>query len=733
MGVVFKARHRGLKRLVAVKMIRGGSQARADQMARFRTEAEAVARLRHPNILQIYDIGEAAGLPFVALELLDGGGLDDRLARTPQPANQSAQLLVTLARAVHVAHQSGIVHRDLKPTNVLYTSDGVPKITDFGLAKRIDSDEGHTESGQIMGSPHYMAPEQARGDSRDVGPAADVYALGAMLYEMLTGRPPFMGETPMETVRQVIDDDPVTPSRLVPRVPRDLETICLKCLSKDPAKRYESAEALADDLDRHLRGEPIRARRTAVWERGTKWARRHPVAATLMALAATVVVGGFAGALEIQRQSNLADRQKIEESDALRAEGMRTILRVKEELAEHKLTNIEGPLTTLKEKIKADTKLGDMKLEVQALLDEFKTRQAAELSRDRDQERHAKFVGLRNEALIHDAKFTGLDPSSNQQVTRSKAQAALELYAAAGSGDSWVQGPLPSSLSDRDRAEIADGCYTLLLVMAAAEPMPEAGMRRLDQAARAPSHAGVPPAAGGLPGQGGQCGSGHARAPPCGSASTDVGVRPLLGRTGGLRAGDSIGALRHFDKAIQLERDQFWAHALSALCWLKLKGPVQAKASLNTCLERETELAWLYILRGFASSAIPAPSPQEAALVFENALADYDRASEVLDRKPNGEMRYILLVNQGVLRMQHGKLDQAATDLQAAIRLNDRSSPAYETLAIVYLKQGKPDEAVEQFGLAIERKPKPDLAPLYRGRADVNLAHAFDFGSARRP
>ena len=218
MGVVYKARQRGLNRLVALKMIRGGSQARAEQFARFRVEAEAVARLRHPNIVQIYEIGEADGLPFVALELLEGGGLDDRLAGTPQPGRQAAELVVTLARAVHAAHQAGIVHRDLKPANVLFTADGVPKITDFGLAKRIDADDGQTESGQIMGTPSYMAPEQAQGHARDVGPAADVYALGAILYEMLTGRPPFKGETPMETVRQVVDDEPVPPSRLVPRV-----------------------------------------------------------------------------------------------------------------------------------------------------------------------------------------------------------------------------------------------------------------------------------------------------------------------------------------------------------------------------------------------------------------------------------------------------------------------------------------------------------------------------------
>jgi serine/threonine protein kinase len=203
MGVVYQARHLGLNRLVALKMIRGGSQARPEHFVRFRVEAEAVARLRHPHILQIYDIGEAGGLPFVALELLEGGSLDDRLAGTPQPGRRAAELLITLARAVHVAHQAGIIHRDLKPSNVLYTSDGVPKITDFGLAKRIDADAVQTESGQIMGSPSYMAPEQARGRSRNVGPAADVYALGAILYDALTGRPPFKGETPLETVRPV--------------------------------------------------------------------------------------------------------------------------------------------------------------------------------------------------------------------------------------------------------------------------------------------------------------------------------------------------------------------------------------------------------------------------------------------------------------------------------------------------------------------------------------------------
>src|SRR5271157_4961551 len=291
MGVVYQARQTGLNRRVAVKMIRGGSQARPDHFARFRIEAEAVARLRHPNIIQIHEIGEVDGLPFVSLELLEGGSLADRLEGTPQPASQTAELLMTLASAIQVAHDVGIVHRDLKPSNVLFTEDGIPIITDFGLAKRIDTDSRQTKTGQIMGSPSYMAPEQARGHTREVGPAADVYALGAILYEMLTGRPPFNGETFMETVRQVIDDEVVPPSRLVPKADRDLETICLKCLSKEPPRRYASASALAEDLDRHRKGESIHARRVSPVERGAKWARRRPAAAALLALGLTAFLG----------------------------------------------------------------------------------------------------------------------------------------------------------------------------------------------------------------------------------------------------------------------------------------------------------------------------------------------------------------------------------------------------------------------------------------------------------
>ncbi len=295
MGVVFLARQIGLNRPVAIKMIRGGNQARPEHFARFRIEAEAVARLRHPHVIQIYDIGEAEGLPYVSLELLEGGGLDDRLGGTPRPGREAAELIITLAEALQVAHDAGIVHRDIKPSNVLFARDGTPKVTDFGLAKRLESDSKQTESGAIMGSPSYMAPEQARGHAKDVGPAADVYALGAILYEMLTGRPPFKGETPIETIRQVVDTEAVPPSRLVPKIARDLETICLKCLNKEPSKRYESARALADDLARHCGGQTIHARRASVLERGAKWALRRPAAAALWAIGVIALLGLFIG------------------------------------------------------------------------------------------------------------------------------------------------------------------------------------------------------------------------------------------------------------------------------------------------------------------------------------------------------------------------------------------------------------------------------------------------------
>jgi tetratricopeptide (TPR) repeat protein/tRNA A-37 threonylcarbamoyl transferase component Bud32 len=302
MGVVFKARHQRLNRFVALKMLITGAYAGSHERARFQREAEAVASVRHANIVQVYDVGEHDGWPYFTMELVEGGSLTDTLAGTPQPARQAATFVATLAEAVQVAHQVGIVHRDLKPGNVLLTADGMPKIADFGLARHFDRDTALTASGARVGTPSYMAPEQVTGQAGAIGPATDIYALGALLYEMLTGRPPFRAETATETERQVIEVDPVPPARLNPRVPRDLETICLKCLHKDPQRRYANAGALVEDLRRFLDGRPILARRISPLERAWRWCRRNPAGAALAATVLVLVGLSVAGSLSLQRQ-----------------------------------------------------------------------------------------------------------------------------------------------------------------------------------------------------------------------------------------------------------------------------------------------------------------------------------------------------------------------------------------------------------------------------------------------
>ena len=321
MGVVYRARHLGLKRVVALKMILAGPHASPRHEARFRGEAQAVARLRHANIVQIYDIGEIDGRPFLALEFVEGGSLVQHIRGAPQSIRASARLIETLARAVHFAHEQGIVHRDIKPANillllketagrsadderqqdsatssfVLHPSAYIPKLTDFGLAKRLDGSGESTGPGEMVGTPSYMAPEQASGRGRTVGPATDVYSLGAVLYEMLAGRPPFKGATGLDTVLQVLHEEPIRPTRLRPDLPLDLENVCLKCLEKDPTRRYASAAALADDLRRFRHGEPVQARPVGALARGWKQARRRPLVAGLAAVSCLAVVIAFAG------------------------------------------------------------------------------------------------------------------------------------------------------------------------------------------------------------------------------------------------------------------------------------------------------------------------------------------------------------------------------------------------------------------------------------------------------
>ncbi len=340
MGVVYRGRHRTLNRLAAVKVLRDG-EARAEEHRRFLAEARAVAALSHPNIVRIHEVSESSSdaVPFVALEYVEGGNLAQKIAGTPLPPRDAAALVLPLAEAIHHAHQAGILHRDLKPANVLLwvgqafqpdvprrdrleSLTYVPKITDFGLAKRLD-ETTWTRPGAILGTPAYMAPEQARGQGEVIGPATDVYGLGAILYECLTGRPPFQADTALNTLALVVNEEPVPPRRQQPGVPRDLETICLACLEKAPGRRYRSALDLADDLRRFLAGEPIRARPAGLVERAVKWTRRRPTTAALLgvtALALAALVGlwaSFTLQLDAERRDALAQRDEARNQKAI--------------------------------------------------------------------------------------------------------------------------------------------------------------------------------------------------------------------------------------------------------------------------------------------------------------------------------------------------------------------------------------------------------------------------------
>jgi len=761
MGVVYKARQNDLHRCVALKMIRPNAQVASEELKRFLTEARVVASLQHPNIVQIYEINLQRQPPYFSMELVEGGNLADRLGGRPQPFRAAAQLVLTLARTIHVAHQSGIVHRDLKPANILLAAPdsglssvqrmarqlelqspdlclGTPKITDFGLAKELHAEVSQTESGIMMGTPNYMAPEQAEGQSRAVGPAADIYSLGVILYEMLTGRPPFTAESHMETILLLFQAEPVSPSRLQPKIPRDLETICLKCLLKSPHQRYASAEDLANDLHRFLIGEPILARPASLCEKVGKWIRRRPALAMLtfcsilVALSLLGLILWHQGELRAQLGQALHDERMTRGAQEAASERerlgqlrdkLKDLLHTGEAaLAAQDWQQAEVLLARARAQVADEPELADLRARGDRLL-----RQTSQQRKDSERWQH--FRQRHNEALFQATLFTGSDLASALQETRTAALGALALF-----GVTLESPPAPSSAesargldvdspyySQQQKAEIVAGCYELLVVLAdaVAQPLPgrlpadkgrqaEEALRILDRAARL----GITTQAYHRRRARYLAQAGQSQAAEQASRRADS-LRPtttldhfLLGQEQ-LRQGDFPQAVRAFESALQGQPEHFWASYYLALCALKTQHPDQAVARLTSCLSQRRDFPWLYLLR--ASAWAELGQLERAEEDFEAALK-----APLLD-----SARYGLLINRGVLRIRQGRLDSAVTDLQKAIALRPQLYQGYVNLAQAHLKAQHLEDAIKQLDLAIHREP--GLASLFRTRARVRL------------
>jgi serine/threonine protein kinase/Tfp pilus assembly protein PilF len=655
MGVVYRARDRELKRLVALKMILAGPHAGAGELARFRAEAEALARLQHPNIVQIHGVDVHDGCPYFSLELVEGESLKKHLEAGPLAFDRAAELAEALARAMHYAHQQGVVHRDLKPANVLLQNaecrlqidDGIPhsaicnlqsailKITDFGLAKFLDADGSSTTSGAFLGTPNYTSPEQAAGRAEAIGPATDIYAIGAVLYEMVTGRPPFQGLTPMATLEAVQTEEPLPPRQFRQEVPRDLEAICLKCLAKNPGERYLTALELADDLQRYRSGDAVRARPIPAWRRWLRSLRRRPVLRALLVLSAVLVpVLAAQQAWQWERGRRLRAREKYEE-----------------------------------------------------------------------------FFQRRDDVFFHGAfgtMYSDSDATRQLQETRTAAQQALALVNLQVEPDT----PLlyDPDWTEAEREQVRSGCYQLLLVLADAVSKPEstepprsphesaaAALAILQRAAQigTPTHVYHLRRFRYLTqvGQVEEARQAWAQAQRLPAAAL---IDHLCIGADLLRDGKVSQAMAAFDKASREQSSDFWSRFFLGHCQLHLNQAANARETFTACLDRQPTSVWAYVMRAEANQQLRA---------FDEAEADYQDA---LKLKPSEDARYYLFVSRGRTRLQRGQCPEARSDLEQAHASKPDHYEACMYLARACRKEGKTAEAADWLDQARQRRV-PDV------------------------
>jgi len=690
MGVVYLARQISLNRQVALKMILNGTLADAKARARFHIEAQAVARLQHPNIVRIHAVGEHEGRVFFTLEYLEGGNLQQARGGMPQPEAEAARLVETLARAVHHIHENGILHRDLKPTNILLAPDGTPKITDFGLAKLQDAEGGPTRTEALIGTPSYMSPEQAAGNTRQIGVPADVYALGIILYELLTGRVPFYGTTVLQTLEQVRTQEPAPPRRFRGRVARDLETICLRCLEKEPGKRYLSAAALADDLHRFLEGQPIAARPVPAWQRLGRWARRRPALVAsflgMVALVGALLAGwSYFGVAE-----QLAGHQAEEKYQKF-------LHRRNEALFYGLLTSDQGEVLLGGEAAAHLQTAAAAAREALALAGLAVASAAAPGD--------PLPAGPHQDEMTADCYALFLVLASLQAQQAGDGQPARERYREALRTLERARGlGLQTQAYHRRRA------YFL-------EQLGELGQARLEKdraLALAPQGA----------------------------------LDHFLSGEERYRRGDWEGAMNAFDRALALQPGHFWAQFFLAVCHLQGQHWEAAKAGLNACLTQQPDFVWGYLFRSFANERLQALP--EARADFDKALAlnpnEHARYVLVLTRgilhyhqqelpqaaadfqaamalRPE---QYNAYLNLAQVYLAQKQFELATQEMHKAVQLH----PPVQVLVGYHVERGrnllrdnKYEDALQACAAALELAPDQAQPYEVRGRALLALGH----------